>query len=68
MHSDVLVIRNTHVDEKLFYLLAMVSLDDDLFALIRIILFFIAITLAILILTTLFALLRKASVGLEILH
>lgn len=46
MHSNVLSVRNAHVDEELFDLFSVISLDDDLHLLISVIFLLLSVSLS----------------------
>lgn len=58
VHPDVLVVGNTHVDEKLFDAFTVVALDDDLLSLVRIFLLLLTVALAVLVFPAFLTLLR----------
>ena len=69
MDSDVLLVSNSHVDEKLLGFLPVVTLHHDYLALILFIflLFLLLLLLFILVLASEVALLGDTTVGLEVL-
>lgn len=65
MHSNVLSVRNAHVDEELFDLFSVISLDDDLHLLISVLLFLLSVSLSLFF--RVLSLFEQATVSLKVL-